>query len=341
MGARVLDFFHMQPMDFLAIGDTVIDDFIRLHEATVHCDVDNEHCTISMRWGDKIPFESSTVLYGVGNSANGAVAAARLGLSSGLISDVGSDDRSDKILEHFVEEKVDTSTVAKHEGMIANYHYVLWYESERTILIKHEEYPRQFPASLPAPKTLYLSSVGSGAEAFHDDIAAYCEAHPETFLVFQPGTFQMKMGTERLAKLYARTNFFIVNKEEAQRILNRDDVTDFLELAKMLSALGPKLIAITDGTNGAYAYDGTKLFRVPMYPDVRGPFERTGAGDAFASSVAAALTLGRPFEEALLWGPINSMSVVQEVGAQKGLLTRAQIEDYLAKAPAEYKITEA
>jgi sugar/nucleoside kinase (ribokinase family) len=76
-----------------------------------------------------------------------------------------------------------------------------------------------------------------------------------------------------------------------------------------------------------------------MYPDERGPFERTGAGDAFASTVAAALALGKPLEEALLWGPINSMSVVQEVGAQKGLLTREALLSYLDKAPASYTVT--
>ena len=48
--------------------------------------------------------------------------------------------------------------------------------------------------------------------------------------------------------------------------------------------------------------------------------------------------LFRSFEEALLWGPINAMSVVQEVGAQKGLLTREKLEEYLRTAPTEYKL---
>ncbi|MEK7099670.1 MAG: hypothetical protein AAB883_00825, partial [Patescibacteria group bacterium] len=74
------------------------------------------------------------------------------------------------------------------------------------------------------------------------------------------------------------------------------------------------------------------------YPDTRGPYERTGAGDAFASTVTVALALGKTLDEALLWGPINSMSVVQDVGAQKGLLSRGVLETYLAKAPTTYKV---
>jgi len=98
-------------------------------------------------------------------------------------------------------------------------------------------------------------------------------------------------------------------------------------------------VVITDDRKGAYAAnDAGNFWHVPMYPDSRPPFERTGAGDAFASSVVAALALEKPLEEGLLWGPINSMSVVQEVGAQKGLLSREKLESYLKDAPAEYKL---
>jgi ribokinase len=79
---------------------------------------------------------------------------------------------------------------------------------------------------------------------------------------------------------------------------------------------------------------------MPMYPDPAAPVDRTGAGDAFASTFTAAIALGLSPQEALAWGPINSMSVVQYIGAQKGLLTRAQLEEYLAHAPAEYKAAQ-
>ena len=74
---------------------------------------------------------------------------------------------------------------------------------------------------------------------------------------------------------------------------------------------------------------------MPVYP--HDPFERTGAGDAFASTIASALVLGKTLKDALMWGPINSMSVVQYVGAQKGLLSKEALEEYLNKASAEYQ----
>lgn len=75
---------------------------------------------------------------------------------------------------------------------------------------------------------------------------------------------------------------------------------------------------------------------MPPYPDPKPPLQRTGAGDAFSSTFVVALSLGLTVEDALRWAPINSMSVVQYVGAQVGLLTRDQLENYLADAPADY-----
>jgi sugar/nucleoside kinase (ribokinase family) len=47
--------------------------------------------------------------------------------------------------------------------------------------------------------------------------------------------------------------------------------------------------------------------------------------------------LGKTVAEALSWGPINSMNVVQHIGAQEGLQTREKLEEFLANAPDHYK----
>jgi len=330
----------MNPVEFLAIGDTVVDDFIRLTDAKTHCRIDDDSCELCVRFGDKVPFESSTVVYGVGNAANAAVSAARLGLKSALLSHVGADDRGAKIVEYFKSEGLVTDYVEQDPNVPTNYHYVLWYESERTILVKQNEYTYTFPKDLPPPKGLYFSSINPKAIEYRQDLIAYLSAHPDIIFTFQPGVFEIKSGVEAFKGFYEHAHLMVCNKEEAERILNVEPTDDIKSLLAGLLALGPKHIIITDGRNGAYAYDGSRAFFVPMYPDPREPFERTGAGDAFASSVAAALTLGHPIEEALLWGPINSMAVVQEIGAQKGLLRKEALETYLAQAPESYRVSE-
>lgn len=327
----------MSKLQFLAIGDIVIDAFIELEDANVTCDINRENCTLSMRFADKIPYKDVTVVKAVGNSPNAAVSAARLGLATGLATNLGDDENGTDCVTALGAEHIDTALVTKHAGAKTNYHYVLSYEAERTILIKHEAYPYHFAAPAEAPDWIYLSSVGGDTLAYHMEIADYLEANPGIKLAFQPGTFQMKLGTEKLARLYARTEAFFCNMEEAQRILNSTE-SAVKTLMSELHKLGPKLVFVTDGPKGAYAYDGTHSYFIPMYPDPKPPVERTGAGDAFSSTVTAALGLGKSLEEALSWGPINSMNVVQHIGAQKGLLSREQLEELLAKAPEDYKV---
>src|SRR6266403_5216360 len=195
-------------MDVLAFGDTVIDDFIRLKDASATCDVNHGHCMLSVRFGDKVPFEFNVLVAGVGNSANAAVACARLGLHAGLRAHVGADDRGKVCLDALKQNGVDTSLIAIEEGKLTNYHYVLWYESERTILVKHESYSYAMPPLPAPPKWLYLSSLADNTLPYHQEIAAYVAAHPEVKLAFQPGTFQIKLGATALKELYARAEIF-------------------------------------------------------------------------------------------------------------------------------------
>lgn len=326
-------------IDFLAIGDIVTEPFIRLKDANVHCKINAEDCEICMRWGDKIPYDYDVPMYAVGNSANAAVAAARLGLSASLRAYIGDDTPGKKCLEKLTQEQVDTSLMVTEAGKQTNHHYVLWYETERTILVKHEEFSYAVPQLTEGPKWVYLSSLASNSAPYHEQITQWLSQFPDTKLTFQPGTFQMKLGTEALKGIYARTDLFVVNKEEAERILKMEPTDDKKLLLDKLMALGPKQVVITDDRKGAYAKSAQgAYYYIPMYPDQPAPFERTGAGDAFASSVTAALALGKPFEEALLWGPINSMSVVMKVGAQEGLLSREKLQEYLTGAPGDYKL---
>jgi len=324
--------------DFIAIGDIVTDAFIKLKEASVNCDVDREHCTITMAFGDKIPYESVEVVRAVGNSSNAAVAASRLGLKSALVTNMGDDQNGRECLESLKKDGVATEFVSVHQGKETNYHYVLWYENDRTILVKHQEYERSFP-NIGDPKWLYLSSLGGNTLSYHRQVVEYLRDHPNISLAFQPGTFQIKLGKDELKDIYARTKIFFCNVEEAEKILGLNTLGT-TELLKRLQALGPEIVVITDGPKGAYAYDGKNSWFVPPYPDQKPAFERTGAGDAFASTTVASLALGKPLEEALLWGAVNSMFVVQQVGAQKGLLSRSQIEEYLKNATEDFKVKE-
>ncbi|MBX4199841.1 carbohydrate kinase family protein [Candidatus Saccharibacteria bacterium] len=324
-------------LDVLSVGDVVTDAFIKLLDDQAHIQKTDNGPELVMPFSTKVPFDHAEVIPAVGNAANASVAFAKLGLSSGLVANVGGDDWGRDILLALHDSKVDTRFVHINPGKVSNYHYVLWYKEERTILIKHEEYDYHWPRFrvIDIPKWVYFSSISQHAMSYHDELAHWLEAHPPVKLAFQPGTFQIEAGTKRLRRIYARSEILAVNREEATTISGGDH-GNINDLFDRLHELGPKIVLISDGHNGAYASDGQNRYKMPIYPDPKPPFERTGAGDAFTSTFVAAVMKGADLQGALLWAPINSMSVVQHVGAQKGLLNESQIDRYLREAPAHY-----
>lgn len=326
-------------IDFLAIGDIVTDAFIELQDAEVHCNIDNDNCMLSMRFGDKIPFKDVVVVAAVGNSPNASVSAGRLGLKSAVMTHVGNDSFGQECIDELQKRGVSTDFVTKENGKKTNYHYVLSYNAERTILIKHEDFTYDLHTQLQGavPKWVYFSSVGENSMEYHHEIAQWIQDN-NIKMAFQPGTFQISLGAEKLKDIYAASEIFFCNVEEAQKILGTES-RDVKELLLKMHELGPKIVSITDGPDGAYAYDSynDQYWFHPIYPDPKPPVERTGAGDSFSSTFTVAIALGKSVAEALSWGPINSMNVVQQIGAQAGLQTREQLEGFLAHAPEHYK----
>lgn len=329
----------MTQFDVLSVGDVVTDAFIKLLDDRAEVQESKHGPVLTMPFATKIPFDHAEVLPAVGNAANAAVNFAKLGLKSGLIANVGGDSAGRDIISTLERAKVDARFVHINPKKLSNYHYVLWYKNERTILIKHEEYDYHWPKLKPRelPKWIYFSSISQHAIDFHDDLVEWLvEDAPEVKLAFQPGTFQMEAGAERMKDVYARTEMMACNREEATFITG-GDYEDLHDLFNRLHKLGPRIVLISDGPKGSYASDGENRFKMPIYPDPAPPVERTGAGDAFTSTFVASIMKGNTVDGALQWAPISSMNVVQHVGAQAGLLSEKELAELLQKAPQWYK----
>lgn len=328
----------MSQLQVLCVGDNTTDTFIKLGDEQAHS-YDNEHGKwLAVPFGAKIEYDHAELVPAAGNAANAAISFARLGFRSGLISNVGGDGHGRDVIATLHKEKVDTRYVHINPDKRSNANYVLWYREERTILIKHEDYEYHWPHLRPTemPKWIYFSSTSKKGLDMHDDLADWLEDHHDISFAFQPGTFQIDMGLDRLGRLYARANVLVLNREEATEVTrgNHDDMHDLLN---KLHEIGVNIAVITDGPAGAYASDGQHRFKMPPYPDPAPPVERTGAGDAFASAFVAAIMQGNTVEGALQWAPINSMNVVQHTGSHAGLLTEEKIAEYLRHAPDWYK----
>lgn len=330
----------MQQPYILAIGDTFTDAFIKLHDDSAKVETDESGKKwLSVEFGAKFPYDYVDVVQAVGPSPNAAVAFSRLGAKSGLMTYLGDDEVGYNTLKYLSQQNIDTSTVVVQPDKKSNYWYVLRYGADRTMLTQNEGYDYIWEEPQETPDWIYLAQTGDDSWQLHQDVLNYLTINPEIKFVLQPGTVHFEWGVEKIAALYKRSNIVILNREEAA-LVTGFSTESIPALMDAFHQLGPEIVVITDGPNGAYASDGPRTLQIPNYPDPQPPYDRTGAGDAFASTFVTALALGEELDTALLWAPINSMSVVQKIGAQEGLLTKEQIQQFLDSAPADYQVKQ-
>jgi ribokinase len=324
----------------LCVGDIFSDTFIKLKEDEAHISEDaSGNKWLNLPFGSKPPYDEAETVTSVGPSPNAAVSCARLGMRVGLMSWIGDDKVGKDSLSYLSNEHIDTAPMVIQKDTASSVYYVLRYGADRTILVKNEAYQYRWKKPATTPDWVYLSLLSPDSWHLHQDLLEYLEQNPEIKLAFQPGTFHFKWGVEKLKKVYERSYIVVMNREEAVDVTGKP-YHSLKELANGLHALGPVVVVITDGPSGSYAsYEG-KMVQIPNYPDPAPPLDRTGAGDAFASTIVAALALGETFDTALTWAPINSMSVVQKLGAQAGLLPQKELKKYLKDAPDWYRAKE-
>lgn len=320
----------------LCVGDIITDAFIKLDEKYAESYTDDKgYQRLSFELGAKLPYDSVEIVKAVECSPNAAVSLKRLGLEASLMSWIGSDETGREMLDYLKEQGVGIDDMVIEEGMQSNYHYVLRYGADRTKLQRFEDYSYQWHDPAVTPDWLYLGVLGEKTWPLHEAMLDYLNRNPDIKLCFQPGMYHLMWGSEKLADFYRRAEIVIMNREEAAEVTGRDR-GDIHALVGALHEMGVTVAVVTDGADGAYASEGNGILFMKNYPDPKPPFDRTGAGDAFASTITAALALGESLETALQWAPINSMSVVQQMGAQAGLINQDELKQYLKQAPEDY-----
>ncbi len=321
----------MENFDLLSIGDATIDTFMTPLESETLCTIDRKLCLIAFKYGDKIPVKNLEFTIG-GNAANNAVGVKRLGVASAIVLTLGQDSVGDMIVSRLKEEGVDSTYVIQQPGTSSNYSTIINYSGERTIFVYHAPRSYEFPVKLPVTPWVYLTSMGESFRPFYNHFIEWMRKNPSIKLAFNPGSWQLRGELADVKEVMSLTYLIYVNREEAEKL------TDFGESAgrerDLLIALnktGPKICIITDGGNGAFAYDSIngKFLKSGILPV--DAYERTGAGDAFGSGTLSAIIHGKTLDEALLWGTCNSASVIGYTGAQKGLLKISEIDSWLAR----------
>jgi sugar/nucleoside kinase (ribokinase family) len=138
--------------------------------------------------------------------------------------------------------------------------------------------------------------------------------------------FWMDIALDDLKKTMAHVDVLIINDEEARQLSKEYSL---VRAAKIIRAMGPKILIIKKGEHGALLFHGENVFFAPALP-LEEVFDPTGAGDTFAGGFMGylAATNDDSFENmkrAIIAGSALASFCVEKFGTQR--LTEITMDD--------------
>jgi ribokinase len=269
----------------------------------------------SIRPGETVTAERVDRLPG-GKGANQAVAAAAAGAKVAMIGAVGDDPAGIRMVDDLRGCGVTTGSVRTVDGVNTGAAYItVTPDGENTIvldpganaLVDSAAVEEAWPALPTASVLLSLLEIPLGAVTAALRLAADTGLRPVVTLApAQPVPAELLSGLDPL----------LVNEHEAAFLLQADSLgDDARDAARELLRLGPASAVVTLGPAGAAVADGSGVRLLPAVP-VEKVVDTTGAGDAFAGALAAALASGADLDAAVGAGLRAGATAVGRTGAR-------------------------
>ncbi len=277
-----------------------------------------------------VPREGETVLassFGEpldgGKATNQAVAAARLGARTALVTVVGTDERGDRALAYFTTEKIDVTGCFRVEGA-TDVGLVLLPPSRIPAIVTVLDRNRELDsgrvreaAEIIRSGSLVLCALEAPQEAASTAFEVAREAGVSTILNPAPAD-------EIAPELLARTDVLVPNEHEAAAIAGREGSP--ADLARFLvRELPVAVVVVTAGPAGAFVAgkDGTvERLAAPAVEAV----DTTGAGDAFIGAFASRLQRGWSTVDAAAFAVRAASISVTRPGTMDSFPTMSELE---------------
>ncbi|MEM7619574.1 MAG: carbohydrate kinase family protein [Pseudomonadota bacterium] len=303
-----------------------------------------------------------------GGAVNTAVSFARLGFDTSTLIKLGKDQRADEILTRLESEGVSTRWVMRDSTaptgaslLIASHDRnaaVFTFRGANTLLRESELQDNAFAVDL-----VYISSLSNESADCFPQLVKKAKAQG-ALVATNPGVRQLSARTGPFYETLSDIDILSINQTEADALVpylvtsvgeggptlpllpdeepltlvargfsnGGYDIT-LPHFTKAMLERGLKYVVITAGSDGAFVASQDGLLFCPAHHiDVAGT---AGGGDAFASTFAAFITLGKPLENAIKAATLNSASVISSIDTQTGLLGVDQLQNNLKEMTQE------
>lgn len=338
--------------DVVTIGSATKDAFIETDGANIVsvAKKDKNSAFMAYPYGSKIEINNFNIAIG-GGAVNTACNFAGLGMKTATIVKVGEDSTGKDIVKMLEKRGISTNAVVFDENENTGFSVILLsFQGDRTVLAHRGPNATISKKDIDfdlikGSKWLYIAPLNGESTEVLDKIAEFAEKN-DVNMAINVGTSSIKRGEKYLDKILKTAEVVVMNSEEASMLTKievRPDSTtekfseckihpDIIKMLKHLKSTHAKIVVITDGGNGAYAYDGKMFYQCGEFPAK--VVSTLGAGDAFASTFVSVLHQSDwDIEKSLKYAAINAASVVGKFNAQDGQLSMEEIERRANNAP--------
>jgi sugar/nucleoside kinase (ribokinase family) len=277
-----------------------------------------------------------------GVTANNLTQVARLGASTGWLGLIGDDENGRIIQKAFIDDGMDLSGIEVVKGERSTLTWIpVDASGERCIYmfpnvtgkISVFQVRNRFAPHIQNAKHFHTEASQLPIAPVKEAMRLAKEANVRVVfdLDVTPRFFaQMNLGTqEELCESLKLVDVLKPCKAAARELTGE---TDYERIANKLLELGPKLVAITQGTEGCLIASREKKARVPAFKV--NVVDTTGAGDAFMGGLSYALLQGWDYPRVGVFANACAALCCTRVGA-RAMSKRDEVLAFIqSKSPA-------
>ncbi len=265
-----------------------------------------------------------------GEAFNEAIAAAKLGLKTGIVCALGDDEAGDMVRAVLRRSGVSIVHAAKGISTPVTTMFIHADGSRKSITNEAHRYnfhPERDPAAFTDARALMLGSLFRAPfddpEIIHSVLKA-AKASGQLVIADTklPNFRYLKL--EDLRDSLPLIDYLTPNEDEARYYTGKADVD---AMAETLLAWGVRHVIIKLGAKGCLMMTPEKTIRLPGY--AISAVDATGAGDNFAAGFASEILRGKTEEEALRFANACGAICTTAIGAGTALRNREQVFQFM------------
>lgn len=297
--------------DLIAIGDVTVDIVFKSDEITPK--KGRFDLAVGGKYGSDFFYE------GVGGGgANVAIGASNNGLNTGVLAKIGRNSFKQIILQKLLKKMVSTEFLIEDSDFINISSILLAPSGEKTVI--HYASPNEtlsisdaMMIHLLKGHAFYMGNLPDISLAQKISLITKLKKHDKRIYI-NFGKVDVEKKISDLKPLLDAADVLIMNKYEYALLIKSDvKKVDLKKNCATKIAFDEKILVITDGPDGSYAYDQGEICHQSAFKaSIK---DTTGAGDAFSAAFIAAHLKEQSVQESLRLASMYASKVIEKVGA--------------------------